>query len=766
MKPQAKSSTGLKVTEAIRRIHVRRVVCLAFALLGFALFQGFTAQAQILATVIAPANGATNVDPGAAISWNAVSDAQAYYVYVGTAVGQSNVYNSGSISTTITSITPTGLQANTFYYLRLWTQINGSWGGHYVDTTFTTSYGTAHLTNPLNGATNTDPFAPFTWNSVPTATSYTLNIGSSVGAADVFNSGPVTATSITVPSLQINTKYYATLYTQFSSGTQSSASTFTTGTGLAHLITPANGATNVVPGSTFTWNSVSNAQAYYLYIGTSVGSQNVYGSGAITATSVTPSNLALNTLYDARMWTEKSNIWSYVDSTFTTGSSGTITAAQLTSPAHGATNVDPLAPFTWTTVANAQSYTLWVGTSAGSSNVYNSGPLTVTSQTVPGLQSNTKYYARLFTQTSGGTAYSDSSFTTATGTALAHLTFPADNATNVDPFQPFTWNSVSGAQNYYIWVGSTPGATDVSNSSTIPPTVTSRLVPGLLGGSTYYVKMWTLINNQWTSVSSTFSTAVQALPSDANAFRNTVQQQTGNVRLMTQGVTNTPIPGTLLAQVVAQGGGTIAFCGDYANTLAQLLMGQRISVRITTLVFDGTLYEQHISTEYWDPFLSQWITADPTFGVVYWNPSTTAGLSMANIASNIAAQKWSAIQPFILYATSNGEIYSHNYYMDPILNYLNPLARGQGVQLPLPNSPAPYFTAQTNSVIGTAGSWVFSFVNQTDSVTISDPAKGTVTYRPSGGTIYSPDVTLSKGWSIVSSSQGMQILKINRYLYF
>ncbi|PYV77078.1 MAG: hypothetical protein DMG96_12245 [Acidobacteria bacterium] len=254
--------------------------------------------------------------------------------------------------------------------------------------------------------------------------------------------------------------------------------------------------------------------------------------------------------------------------------------------------------------------------------------------------------------------------------------------------------------------------------------------------------MWTLINNQWTSVSSTFSTAVQALPSDANAFRNTVQQQTGNVRLMTQGVTNTPIPGTLLAQVVAQGGGTIA------------------------LVFDGTPYEQHISTEYWDPFLSQWITADPTFGVVYWNPSTTAGLSMANIASNIAAQKWSAIQPFILYATSNGEIYSHNYYMDPILNYLNPLARGQGVQLPLPNSPAPYFTAQTNSVIGTAGSWVFSFVNQTDSVTISDPAKGTVTYRPSGGTIYSPDVTLSKGWSIVSSSQGMQILKINRYLYF
>jgi hypothetical protein len=221
-----------------------------------------------------------------------------------------------------------------------------------------------------------------------------------------------------------------------------------------------------------------------------------------------------------------------------------------------------------------------------------------------------------------------------------------------------------------------------------------------------------------------------------------------------------------LAQIVAQRGGTVAYCGDYANALAQLLMGQRTSVRVTTMAFDGTPFEEHITTEYWDPFLTQWITADPTFGVVYWNPSTTTGLSIANIEGDIAAQNWSAIQPFILYTTSNGEIYAHNYYMDPILNYLNPLAPGKGVQLPLTNSPVPYFTVQTNSVIGSAGVWVFSFVNQTDSVTISDPVKGTVTYPPVGGTIYSQGVILSVGWSIISSPPGMQILVMNRYLYF
>jgi len=761
-----KCQTRLNAGPAIATIHpveVRQAQRLALVLA--VILYAITAQGQTLATVIAPANGATNVDPGAPISWNAVSGAQAYYVYVGSATGLSDVYNSGSINATLTSITPTGLKVNTAYHLRLWTQINGSWGSNYVDTVFTTGYGTAHLTSPLNGATNTDPFAPFAWNSVPTALSYALNIGSTAGAADIFSSGPTTATSLTVPSLQINTRYYATLFTQFSSGTLSASTSFTTGTGLAHLVTPANGAVNVNSGSTFTWNIVSNAQVYYLYIGSSVGAQDIYGSGAITNTSVVPANLLLNKLYYARLWTEKSNVWFYVDSTFTTGSGGgTITAAQLTSPANGAVNVDPSAPFAWTTVANAQSYTVWVGTSAGTSTVYNSGALTVTTQSVPGLQSNTTYYVRLFTQTSAGTAYSDSSFKT--GLALAHLSYPAANATNVDPFQPFIWNSVPGAQGYYIWIGSTAGATDVSNSAVISPTITSRLVFGLLGGKTYYAEIWTLINNQWYSVSSTFSTATQPLPSDATAFRNTVQQQTGNVRLMTQGVTNNPIPGTLLAQIVAQEGGTTAFCGDYANALAQLLIGQRISVRVTTMAFDGTLYEQHITTEYWDPFLNQWITADPTFGVVYWNPSSTTGLSIANIVNDITSQNWSAIQPFILYTTSNGEIYSHNYYMEPILNYLNPLAPGQGVQLPLKNSPAPYFTVQANSVIGTAGTWVFSFVSQTDSLTISDPAKGTVTYGPLGGTIYSQAVVLSKGWSIVSSSQGRQILKINRYLYF
>jgi len=342
------------------------------------------------------------------------------------------------------------------------------------------------------------------------------------------------------------------------------------------------------------------------------------------------------------------------------------------------------------------------------------------------------------------------------------LITPAPGASGVDPFQAFTWNSVPGAQTYYIYVGTSPGQTDIYNSSEIAPTITTRTVLGLIGGQAYYVTLWTKINNTWYSVPSSFSSASQPLPSDTNTFRSTVQQLTGNVRLMTQGATNSPIPGTLLAQVVAEDGVPFAVCTQYAETLTRLFMGQRTSTRIRSTVFDGTTSESHVITEYYDPFLNKWIVADPTFGVVYWNPGIASGLSIDEISSAVATKNWGYIQQFITYITNNGALYSHNYYMDPILLYLNPLPTGVlAVQLPLANSPQPFFTVHATTDIGISGTWLFSFVNQTDRVTLSGGSQ----YGPIGGTIYSQSITLNTGWSIASGPSGMQILTMNRYLY-
>ena len=719
-----------------------------------------------LATIITPANGATNVDPGAAFVWNQVSDAQGYYIWIGTQHNQSDVWSSGAINLNLNSVAPPAgvLHVNTTYFLRMWTEINGIYTNHFVDTSFTTASSTnspARLSSPANGATNVDPFLPFAWNAVSGAQSYTLNIGSTPGGSNIFQGSPTTATSITVPGLQPNTTYYTTLITQFSSGPLSTTTSFTTGTGAAHLITPANGATNVNPGAPITWNAVSGAQAYTLYLGSSVGAKNFYYSGETLVTSVTVSTLPANTLCFARMWTKRNNTWSSFDTTFTTGSGSVI--SHLTYPTNGATNIDPWNPFTWTAPSGATSYGLTVGTSPGGSDVYVSPALTTTSLTVPGLKQNTAYFVQLSTTSASGTSSVSTSFTT--GLGMAHLISPANGATNVDPYQPFTWNSVPGAAFYYIYVGTAPGVVDVYNSGQMPST--SRVATGLFGGKTYYVTLYTFINSTWYSIASSFSTAPQPLPPDAAAFRTTVQQQTGNVRLMTVGASNTPTPGTPLAQVAAEDGVTSVFCTEYARTLAQQLAGQRITARVRSTSLDGTQYESHVSTEYWDPFLLQWITADATFGVVYWNNSASSGMSMDSMSSAVAAQNWSSIQPFILYTTSNGNLYSHNYYMDPILLYLNPLQEGNFiVKLPLANSPTPYFTVHTTADVGKAGNWLFAFVNQTDTVTILNPVNKTLVFSPQRGTIYSGSVNLNNGWSITSAPSGLQILSMNRYLYF
>jgi len=453
---------------------------------------------------------------------------------------------------------------------------------------------------------------------------------------------------------------------------------------------------------------------------------------------------------------------------FKTTSSALSPPTITTQPGNQTVTAGQTATFTAAATGSPTPTVQWqVSTDSGATFGNVSGATSTTLSFAVASSQNTNQYRAIFTN-SAGTATTTAAALTVnaapppSGAGTAQLITPAAGASGVDPFQAFTWNSVPGAQVYYIYVGTSPGQTDIYNSSEIAPTITSRTVLGLIGGQTYYVTLWTKINNTWNSAPSSFTTASQPLPSDANTFRSTVQQLTGNVRLMTQGTTNSPIPGTLLAQVVAEDGVQWAFCTQYAETLTRLFMGQRISTRIRSIVFDGTSSESHVTSEYYDPFLNKWIVADPTFGVVYWNPGIASGLSIDEISSAVAAQNWSYIQPFITYITNNGALYAHNYYMDPILLYLNPLPTGVlAVQLPLANSPQPFFTVHATTDIGTSGTWVFGFVNQTDRVTLSGGSQ----YGPIGGTIYSQSLTLNIGWSITSGPSGMQILTMNRYLY-
>ncbi|MGB8888940.1 MAG: hypothetical protein WCC87_19585 [Candidatus Korobacteraceae bacterium] len=268
-------------------------------------------------------------------------------------------------------------------------------------------------------------------------------------------------------------------------------------TGIAQLLTPQNGSqVSGYPAVQFSWTSVPDALQYVLWVGTTQGSYNIlYVATQSTSTS---SLIPPAQSYYARIWTQTSSGWFYQDSTFSTTAT-----AYLTSPANGAIGVDPrVQTFTWTSIPNVIWYQLYIGTTPGGNDVYNSWGVTVTSLTLHlSLNSNFTYYARLFTDVGGKWTYTDSHFTT--GVGIAHLITPANGSQVAGyPAVQFTWNSVVGATDYVLWVGTAPGTYNVLYDSTTSTNTSAPIAPG----RTYYVRMWTEVGSTWFYQDTTFST--------------------------------------------------------------------------------------------------------------------------------------------------------------------------------------------------------------------------------------------------------------------
>jgi hypothetical protein len=177
----------------------------------------------------------------------------------------------------------------------------------------------------------------------------------------------------------------------------------------AELTSPAAGSTLAGPSTTFTWTPGEGATAYEFWLGsTGRGSNNLYSSGSITATSVT-AKLPVNgeTIY-ARLFTNHSGTWVSTNYTFTAAAQ-----AVLTSPASGSKVTGPSMTFTWSAATPAPTaYQLWVGsTGVGSNNIYSSGAITATSANVTHLPTTSEtLYVRLYTEFGSTWVHTDLTF--------------------------------------------------------------------------------------------------------------------------------------------------------------------------------------------------------------------------------------------------------------------------------------------------------------------------------------------------------------------
>jgi Bacterial Ig-like domain (group 3) len=270
---------------------------------------------------------------------------------------------------------------------------------------------TPNTTTPLTSTSVT-----FSWNPGNQATHFEFWVGTSLGSSNLYDSGNVTVTTKTVSDLPSNgEKVYVRLYYLINGAWQYTSYTYVaTGSPTqAQLTTPAPNTTTPLTSTsvTFSWNPGNLATHFELWVGTSLGSSNLYNSGSVTATTETVSDLPSNgeKVY-VRLYSLLNGAWQYTSYTYV--ASGSPTQAELTTPTPNTTT--PLTgtsvTFSWNPGNLATHFEVWVGTSLGSSNLYNSGNVTVTSETVSDLPSNGEtVYVRLYTLLNG--AWQSTSYT-------------------------------------------------------------------------------------------------------------------------------------------------------------------------------------------------------------------------------------------------------------------------------------------------------------------------------------------------------------------
>jgi hypothetical protein len=347
-----------------------------------------------------PANGARNADLRLPIQWTPIAAAQAYYLYVGSALGAKDLLNTGEIQST--SYTANGLPRGVTLYARLWTRVAGLW--IFTDSQFRQDVAT--LTYPLDGTTNADLRVPLQWTPVPGADCYYLYVGTTRGAADLINSGEIHTTSYAASTLPRGQTLYARLWTKMSGAWNFTDTTFAAD--VATITYPADGSTSADFKLPIQWTPVAGVQAYYLYVGSTAGAKDLVDTGEIQTTSYLTHNLpSAKTLY-ARLWTKLANQWSYADSTFTSN------IAALVYPTNGAVDVDVTRPIEWTPIPAAQAYYLYVGSSLGAKDLINSGEIQTTTYSGASLPRDRMVYVRMWTKRSDTWSWSDSTFTART----------------------------------------------------------------------------------------------------------------------------------------------------------------------------------------------------------------------------------------------------------------------------------------------------------------------------------------------------------------
>ncbi len=346
------------------------------------------------------------------------------------------------------------------------------------------------ITSPAPGSALTGASTTFAWTAGSGGvTGYYLHVGTSLGAGDLVNMGPLSGASATVTLPTSGAAIYVQLETHFDGTILENNNTYTEYTQSGGVITsPSPSSTLTGASTTFTWAAGSGGvTGYYLHIGTSPGASdlaNICAGTNASATVTLPTNGAtiyvqLETHFGSTV-VENNNTYTEV----------TLSGGLITSPTPGTTLTGALTTFTWTAGSGGVArYYLHIGTSLGAGNLVNMGVGTNTSATVTLPTNGTTIYVQLETHL-GGTILENNNTYTEVAQSGGVITSPTPGTTLTGASTTFTWaTGTDGVTGYYLHVGTSLGTGDLVNMGV--GTNTSAAVTLPTDGAEIYVQLET-----------------------------------------------------------------------------------------------------------------------------------------------------------------------------------------------------------------------------------------------------------------------------------
>jgi hypothetical protein len=278
--------------------------------------------------IYSPVNQSTLNGNSVTFSWASYPGATAYWLDLGNAPGGNNYWQSGSLSALTFSQTVTSLPSDgSTVYATWWYLVGGSWAyTEYQYTAFGASAQEGVITSPAPSTTLTGSSVTFIWTAGSGATAYWLDVGSTPGGSQYYQSGDLGNVLIkAVNGLPTNgSTVYVTLWSLVDGQWLNNQYTYTAynaGSALGIMQTPTPGSTLHGYVQMFTWSAGNGATAYWMDVGSTQYGNDLYQSGNL-------GNMLTTTVYslpaDGRqiyvtLWSLVGGQWYYNEYNYTSG---------------------------------------------------------------------------------------------------------------------------------------------------------------------------------------------------------------------------------------------------------------------------------------------------------------------------------------------------------------------------------------------------------------------------------------------------------------